>query len=520
MGAGLSAERPPLKRNAKPLYDRATDERNIALRQRFNKMCTLKEIQQNWKLEAKQEDSLRYFFHVQEASEIVNGDKFYIIGRKGSGKSAISQYLLNLNKVHAYSGYNIFTEQLTFKNFPFNELYALENKSYTRPNQYITIWKYIIYSCVCRQMVKNQNIDSELRKVLEQLYPPMDIKSLSRMIGSWTMNGFGGQVMGSGLDFKIERMSEFKNLSWIEKTNILEDIIDKYIDDAHYFVIFDELDEDYGYFNTKEDREQYLFLITSLFKAVQDVKSYFKDRKQVVCPVVFLRDDIYLLIKDTDKNKWGDFKISLEWDTAKLKSMLAFRISKAIDADGKVLTFDDAWHHIFTDETMKLGANPKKRIPIFDYITLSTQLRPRDYIKYLQVCAERALQNGESKITGPTVKFVDKGFSNYLKDEMFDEVHAQLPDIQVIFSIISQIRKWAFTIDEFKKTYLSYYKKGTVSNGNVDHVLQLLFDFSIIGNMPKKRQIYYFRYTNPEARFNFKENIVVHRGLFKALQIL
>lgn len=115
---------------------------------------------------------------------------------------------------------------------------------------------------------------------------------------------------------------------------------------------------------------------------------------------------------------------------------------------------------------------------------------------------------------------MDKGFSNYLKDEIVDEIHAQLPEILIIFSIISQIRKWAFTIKEFKDTYMEYYRKGTISNGNVDYVLQTLFDFSIIGNRPKNRSISFFRYINPEARFNFNENIVVHRGLFKALQIL
>ena len=483
-------------------------------------MKTLSEISQNWKLEAKQENSLRYFFHIEEAKSIISGDKFYIIGRKGSGKSAISQYLLNLNNVEDYSCYKIFTEQLTFKNFPFNELYALDNNKYTRPNQYITIWKYIIYSCVCRQMVKNQNINSDLRKVLEQLYPPVDIKSLSKMINSWTMTGFGANILGSGANVSIGKISNIDKLSWIEKTSILEELIDEYIDDSHYFVIFDELDEDYRYFSSREERDQYIFLLTSLFKAVQDVKSYFKDKKQVICPVIFLRDDIYQLIKDTDKNKWGDFKVSLEWDETKLKSMLAFRISRAIDADGEIYGFNEAWHKIFTTDKIKIGRNPGKRISIFDYITRSTQLRPRDYIKYIQVCAERSIQNGSSLIDVRTVKTVDKGFSNYLKDEMVDEVHAQLPDIDEIFSIISQIRKQAFTIDEFKKAYLEYYKKGTVSNGNVDYVLQMLFDFSIIGNTPKRQLVQFFRYMNPEARFNFKEGIIVHRGLYKALQII
>jgi cold shock CspA family protein len=52
----------------------------------------IKEVSE-WKLEAKSEDNDRYFFHVKEVSRIENGDKCYVIGRKGSGKTAISEYL-------------------------------------------------------------------------------------------------------------------------------------------------------------------------------------------------------------------------------------------------------------------------------------------------------------------------------------------------------------------------------------------------------------------------------------------
>lgn len=56
----------------------------------------LTEISRNWKLEAKLENTDRYFFHTEEANQIINGNKFYVIGRKGSGKTAIGQYISNL----------------------------------------------------------------------------------------------------------------------------------------------------------------------------------------------------------------------------------------------------------------------------------------------------------------------------------------------------------------------------------------------------------------------------------------
>lgn len=475
----------------------------------------LTEISENWQLEARQENSLKYFFHTTESEKILSGKKFYVIGRKGTGKSAISEYILSKQ------AYNIFSEKLSFKNFPFNELYNLDNPKYTSPNQYISIWKYIIYSSICRLMVNNQNLNEDVRKILEKLYPPNPIKSLSKLIDSWTTKEFGVSILGNGGALKIERdLSKFGELSWIEKANLLEDIIDENIDNSQYYVVFDELDEDYRDFKTEEEQNQYKNLITSLFKAVQDVRSFFINKKNTINPIIFLRDDIYSIIRDADKNKWSDFKIDIEWDKVKIKNMIAYRLSKSINPADDILPFESVWYKIFMNKPVFMGDQGKKLLPIFDYMTLSTHLRPRDYIKYISVCCEQTLSEGWNTVHPQTVKKVDKGFSNYMKDEIIDEVHALLPEIDKIFSIISQIRKWNFTIQEFKDTYNMYFKKGTIKESNIDFVLQTLFNFSVIGNRPKNRHISFFRYENKEARFNFNENIVVHRGLFKALQIL
>ncbi|NWB14388.1 hypothetical protein HX819_08245 [Pseudomonas sp. D6002] len=86
-----------------------------------------------WKREAKSENNDRYFYHVKEVDQIAKGDKYFIIGRKGSGKTAISEFFNRQSK------YNVFSEKLSFKNFPFNELYSRNNKKYTAPNEFISI---------------------------------------------------------------------------------------------------------------------------------------------------------------------------------------------------------------------------------------------------------------------------------------------------------------------------------------------------------------------------------------------
>lgn len=464
-----------------------------------------------WKREAKAEDNDRYFWHVREVGQISQGDKYFVIGRKGSGKTALCEYFSGIKK------YDVFSEKLSFKNFPFNELYAQKNQKYTAANEYITIWKYLIYSTICRLMLKNEDVEIEIRNELSKIYN--DDASLSRRIGKWVGKEFGISLFG--LSLKIAHQSPGSSpQSWVDHVDFLEDLILKYAGSATYFVLFDELDEDYRDIVHSDQYQQYSALITSLFKAVQDVRTTFsKIGCPKIYPIIFLRDDIYEIVQDADKNKWGDFRVDLNWDTEKLKKVIAFRISRAIDPNcTNTLPFDIAWEKIFGSRPIGVGTRGRSKISTFEFISRSTLLRPRDFVAYLQNCAESAKED-DNKITATTVKKVDKAFSNYLREELTDELFAILPDISNVFDAISQLRKWNFTIPELERAYSQQVSHGLIKEKNVKFVLQVLFLFSVIGNTTKLGH-YVFRYKNREARLNFNESLVVHRGLFKALQII
>ncbi len=474
----------------------------------------LRNIADNWKLEAKLEDNAKYFFSSDEVDSIASSDKCFVVGRKGSGKSAICEHVVNVRR------HDHFSEKMSFKNFPFNELYDLDNTRFTPPNQYITLWKFLIYSTVCKLMIKNEGINAAIRERLKEIYSPDPIKSLSRTITRWTSAEFGGQVLGTGGGFKLAKDTTNQSYTWIEKLNFLEDIITEHCDDSTYMVVFDELDEDYrDVIRNPESFTQYKYLLTSLFKAVQDVKYFFKDTGKNIKPVVFLRDDIYSIIQDADKNKWRDYIVEIEWTPKNLKDLLAFRISRDIPPGEDVLSFEAAWSKVFTHEHIKVGK--KNNLHPFDYITRSTHLRPRDYIRYIQVCAAESVERENSIIGKGTIKFVDRAFSNYMRDEIIDEVTPVLPDIETIFQILSNIRKWLLTIKEFEAEYNKYLRDGTVSEKNFKYVLDILYNFSVLGNQHRSKQgVHYFKYQHTNMTLNMKELLVVHRGLFKAFQII
>lgn len=468
----------------------------------------------SWKLEAKFEDNERYFYSIKEENFLLSGQKSFVIGRKGSGKTALSERILQFEIKNIG---NFLSEKLSFKNFPFNELYKLSNESYTKPNQYITIWKYVIYSTYCRMLVRDSSVAEAVKADVRAVYGTDSKPSLKRLIPQWVSKDFSVDILGVGVNYGREIM-DVQAASWIDKVNVLEDFILKKQSGGKYFIVFDELDEDYKDFLNYNNIDNYLDLITSLFKAVQDIRYNIGDSVNLF-PIVFLRDDIYELIKDSDKTKWNDFRIYLDWSKQQIKNLVAFRLSRALDARGPLRSFDEMWEALFGIGQIGVGKGDRNRINSFDFISRSTHLRPRDFISYLKFAADEAISRQQSFADQWIVKAADKEFSNYLRSELEDEMFAVVPDVKDIFECISQLRKQIFTVDELRSALRKHRGARNERLPNEDLVLRFLFHFSVVGNYNSKSQQSFFRFNNKEARINFSERLIVHRGLFKSLQI-
>lgn len=471
----------------------------------------LEEIE-NWKLEAKLEDNPRYFYHTRIIDQILNGRKLYVIGRKGTGKTAITENLISRKEE------NYFAKKLTFKNFPFNKLYELEDNGYSNPNQYITLWKYVIYATTCKMLVNDKTVSFESREKLKEIFQDDIESALATAVERWTSNGFNISILGTGAGFNQNKTQVPQNQEWIAKVEILENFLQGELGAQKYIIVFDELDEDYKEIIEPLKYSRYTNLLTSLFKAAQDIRAKFSKLKYY--PVICLRDDIYDILQDPDKTKWIDLKADLEWNEDSLKRMLAFRISRAIDPKGDILDFNSAWGKIVSTEGVRTGNRKKSRMATFDFICRSSFLRPRDLVRYIQVCAEKTLDKNGKIIKPETVSECDTTFSNYLRSELEDEIHGAIPDIHNILNIFTELRKQTIRIEEFKEAFARHLEEGKFKTSDSNFILQALFVFSVIGNQPKQITHQIFRYKNKDARLNLRENIIVHRGLFRSLQIL
>lgn len=114
----------------------------------------IQNIDRQWDPEASNEPDDIYFYSPSYIDKLFDGRCYYVIGRKGTGKTAISRYIEIQN-----NGVNgSFSEKLSFKNFPFNLLYEYGDSCYTQHHQYITLWTQLIYMNVCKMFIKNPSV--------------------------------------------------------------------------------------------------------------------------------------------------------------------------------------------------------------------------------------------------------------------------------------------------------------------------------------------------------------------------
>lgn len=468
-----------------------------------------------WKLEAADEDSARYFYHIEDVASLENGDNSIVIGRKGTGKTAICRYF------ETSVQYNRFSLKLSFKEFPFNLLYTLEDKNFTTPSQYISLWKYFIYNSVLKMMASNEAINPEFKRKIQKLYPSDEFAYMGSVMETWTKGGFGAGIFGVSGNVSTEVKKNNLEEIWQELIPIMEQMITRNIDDSSYFIVFDELDEDYRNFWDVQSRARYLSLITSLMKAVSNVRRVFSDHNCNIKPIVFLRDDIYELLSDPDKNKWEDHKVNLSWRKEELKQMLAFRIARSADPNAKIFDFVSSWESMFQNYRMPVGSPKQKNtMSSFDYILELTHCRPRDMVRFLRDAARSSIGQGHKFVNSDTIRGVDGDFSNHFREELVNEIGGVIPDINALLATLGTTHKQRFRYEDFIGHIESHQNSEdcapeTKKLSSIS-IAKILFHFSIVGNAPQNRRPI-FKYQRSHLTLNVSEPIVVHRGLVKSL---
>ena len=452
-----------------------------------------------------------------------------ILGRKGSGKTAICKKIIRLQQSHN----NILAVEYDFTHYPWEYHNLMAVSSAADTERYLHSWRYFILISLAKILFKSERsaIESKAYKKIKQFlidtYGSLD-PDLTRIFEPRRrirgLKSLGVSIMSSGIEAEVDEV-DMKSLPRMfqEVNSTLQDLMVEALNpECHYFICFDSLD-----MNFEPGSPDYENRLICLLRVARDFTYESLAAGRSLKVLVFLRSDIYDKLTFNDRNKiTRSFALEVDWDKpyqdVTLKSLMERRFAEVLEIES-----EGAWEQIF-DESVGMVAHPTKYAYILDH----TFLRPRDIIEFCNCILKvykfrvREKKGGKelNKFTSEDVYHARLEYSKYFHDEIVDEIHQQYPDYEVYFEMLRFIGYQFFSRAAFMEAY-DAWKERLKSMKQVDEILQDLYDISVIGvtrdltkGLSKAR--YDFKYMNSKVSFNrFYEHFSAHWGLTSFLDL-
>jgi hypothetical protein len=438
--------------------------------------------------------------------------KWLLLARKGAGKSLLGEKIKQV-ATDAKTASSVTLTHLA--DFPFKTFSQLMPSSVETASRYPASWSWLL----CLQIIdslsshpgstKSLNIDvngaiSQLKNI--GLLPTNDIQQL---VVRSSKVGFKAQIPQL-LEFFGETTAGGTppDLAFLNLVASLKKLIGRYHFHGRLFLVIDGLDD----ILTKSSI-QYETLSALIFETAR-LNSYFRSEKIPVWIIVLCRTDIYEILPGANKNKIRqDASIEIDWyplsgdvEQSKLLSLanLRAKLSLVRDVD------------IFAEY---FPVNMNQGVPTRKYLTELTRHTPRDFIallSYIQRNAKTDLVSRNDVIDGAKL-YSEKYFLPEIKDELVGYVTSR--ELELFLNSVGEIHERAFTMEKFESIAVPM----GLARNKIDVLMHALFSASAIGltwrEKSTRKNRFEFKFRNHSATFNPARTVVLHKGLWKALNI-
>ncbi len=463
--------------------------------------------------------------------DLMQMEKFLIIGKKGSGKTAIFKRVLTMDE------HDIFTFGHTFSDYPY--YYHAKQAQIGIPDRdkFTHSWKYLILLTVSKILLNQDQalpFDDSSMESLEKLesfvidtYGSRDpdvtqIFTPSKRLKLKPYFEISGGFFKGGASPESLPMEQLPTVVQDVNRNLLRYTLNSLHPEHRYYICFDQLDLGFDL-----DDPDYVYRLIGLLLACRDLNIAARDAGKQLCIAVFLRDDIYELLHFEDKNKLTESSVSvIEWDTPRTDKSLKHLMEKRFQVVlGTGTEKSVLWSDVFDEEQEMPGRQSK-----FQHILDRTYLRPRDMIKFVNSILDRYKRRvgrtapnstDDLKLSNVDVHDARSEYSEYLNAELDDEVHKYFPEYKQYFDLLRSIGGWQFD-DKLFETVVSQ-RPDLAEEESAASILGKLYDYSIIGfyragGRGYGGSEYVFRYKESRTKFDTTASrFRVHPGLMEVL---
>lgn len=444
------------------------------------------------------------------SDEALYGNKYLFLGYKGAGKSSIAERI-----ALTQSSEKSFVKLLSLAEFPFTPFSKVIRGDAEPESKFPTAWSWIILIFILESMAGDpaiQPLDSGVFRDAIQAFREMGLSPAAEP---------GAIVRTSAKNsFRLSLPGRLSELSWSGSETKPASEIPDFVEslrsmlrsvrssNMHYLLI-DGLDD---VLTTRE--VQYKSLSALIFE-VGRLNLDFRKNKVPAKIILLCRTDLYERIPGANKNKTRqDHAVELDWyhdpREPKQSALLEIANVRAFRSLKKRIDLFDTFfpHDIDSTECRR-------------YLLEMTRHTPRDFLRLLFHLQEFSTSG---RFSVGSIKSGLRDYSiKYFLPEIQDELsgYANPEEVSRIISALGRLRKRDFKLEELIQA--SATSNRPLDPQRIHEIVEALFNCSALGNIQHRQggtTFFTFRYRNRHSSFNEGESIMLHRGLWKSLNVI
>jgi len=441
-----------------------------------------------------------YFVSTPYVRYALEGRRTQLLGRKGSGKSALFRQIPTLSSRGSSS---VQTLLLTPNDYAWSALKEYNEQGLLPEHAHANAWKFTLVIEASALLVKlNQQWSTEARQAIVILKGFVSdnfgelrqgtLESARKVVKGIT--SFDISAFGFGLGLSRDTTPTSSMTPAI--LDYLIDLLKGPLSEQRIIIALDRLDDSWD--GSSASRS----LLVGLLKAAKELNDRLgSDRPNEGLRIdVFLRSDIYDDLSFDDKDKHRQLEERIVWSPELLREMVNRRLPRGI-------TVDD----VFEPGDMRGSIKP------FNYLVKRTFLRPREVIQFLDECKEVADPDA-SFITKNDIRIAEDRYSRWKVEDLSQEYNSVFPEISQLLECLRQQVHRYDSIEEFE-TLVSERIPGLASKYGTRFLVEKMFEFSIIGVRVASQGAARFKAEDADLVLPQRGSIYVHQSLFRGLFI-
>lgn len=466
--------------------------------------------------------------------DFLSGQKSFILGLKGTGKTALLRYLKDLSEqVDDLTHLILFKSQVTEEDrqaLSDNSGYEIVGYGDTQTfiQDFKESWKWIIYQRIAKVLKESEFDTPDIAKFLEltgihEGRAPTLGSLLTKIKGGKLKLGIKGYGVAVELGIDSDRIdSEERTVSISELNRVCSSLLNDIDLSKKLYVFFDELEL---FHQTQEQFDRDRRIVRDLIYAISQINADSAENGRNIYLVATLRSEVlhsvlqlgHEISRDVD-----DYGLKLDWSDGKetkdhqLLKMIAKKIALSSQTPE-----DKVWETFFPDNI--------NNQPYYQFILNSSYYRPRDIVRLLRVAREFD-QNAETFTTEhfdqTATKFSEQTWIEITEELLASYSHQDIEALQKLFLGFST----HFFKEDLEHRIETRHKRDhhiqeLLKRKNLTQIFSDLYRIGIIGNdfvshpNSSKRRIMRRWIYRGNSTLNEYERMAFHKSLWKHLSL-